>query len=359
MRSLLFQVSAQGDRYAVQLSVDGGPPAEAEFDADILAGARLGQVIGELDHGNCRLDDLKDIGIHLWDALFHADVEALFEKTRVEAAETDSAVMLRLSLPPMFEALPWETLYDERHLGFVAIHPGYSIVRAVQALAPPRLPERPRGPLSILVLMPEGAGLHIDHEWSNLRFTVDRLPDAVKMERMTGRVTPDLLRKKLTSQPWDVLHYVGHGEVDAHGTVRIRLNDEGPELDYWMEAEPFASLLTGLRLRLVLLNCCLGGVPDPRRTLGGLGPYLMRAGVPAAISMRYEIQDDVAIKLSDAFYRELLTGQRPGRVDLALRDARHAIHLSQRETTVRGFITPILHLAKGFEKLFDVAAPVK
>lgn len=205
------------------------------------------------------------------------------------------------------------------------------------------------------MLSPEGSGLSIDHEWNNLRLAVGQLGDAIRLERLDGRITSARLLEKLRTRPWDVLHYVGHGEVGNEGTVRIRLNaDSGGDSDYWMDAEPFSTLFSEHPPRLVVLNCCLGAMPDPRRSLGGVGPLMMRRGVPAIISMRYEIQDDVAIKFADAFYRELLVGDEPGRVDLALRHARHSIYTSQTESSARGFVTPILHLAAGCEALFDL-----
>jgi hypothetical protein len=122
-----------------------------------------------------------------------------------------------------------------------------------------------------------------------------------------------------------------------------------------MPAEVFATLFNGRTVRLVVLNCCLGASPSAAGTLSGLGPYLMRSGVPAVVAMRYEVPDVVSVKFANEFYRNLLTGREPGRVDRAVERARLSVHLSQTETTVRGFVTPVLYLAPGRERLFAPA----
>jgi hypothetical protein len=355
LRNLRFHVAVDRGRGIVRLANDDGSAIEDSFDVGVLSGARLAGVLSGIESGRCRPDDLRDVGTHLWDALFHGAVEQAFERERADAERSGTHLAIRLSLPADLETFPWEALYDERRRSFVAIEPGYSLLRDGVDVRPPALADREARPLSVLAVIPEGSGLHIDHEWNNLRLAVGQLGDGIRLERLDGRITSARLLEKLRSRSWDVLHYVGHGEVGAEGTVRIRLNAEsGSDADYWIGAEPFSTLFSEHPPRLVVLNCCLGAMPDPRRSLGGVGPLMMRRGVPAIISMRYEIQDDVAIKFADAFYRELLVGDDPGRVDLALRHARHAIYLSQTESSARGFVTPILHLAPGCEALFDL-----
>jgi hypothetical protein len=70
--------------------------------------------------------------------------------------------------------------------------------------------------------------------------------------------------------------------------------------------------------------------------------------------MRYEIPDNDALRFADTFYRELLTGSQPGRVDLALNQARRALYVNQREGATRGFVTPVLYLAQDHESLFQL-----
>jgi hypothetical protein len=358
LRTLTFDVTGESGPFVVQLRAGEGPAVTGTFDDELLGSARIQGVIENIEQGRCTPEDLQDVGTHLWDALLVEEVGVAFNRTREEARQAGDHLAIVLRLPPALELLPWEALYDERQRAFLAIEPRSSILRGGSDSSPLRLPPRAAGqPLSVLTVIPEGSGLLVDHEFNNLRLAVSLLGDAIRLDRLDGRVTATGLLNRIRSQSYDVVHYVGHGEIGPNETVRIRLNGDGPsDNEVWCEAEQFSTLFMTNPPRLVLLNCCLGGVPDPRRTFGGVGQLILRRGVAAVISMRYEIQDDLAIKLADAFYRELLRGEIPGRVDMALRHARHAVYLEQKETSARGFVTPILHLAPGCETLFELPA---
>jgi hypothetical protein len=88
--------------------------------------------------------------------------------------------------------------------------------------------------------------------------------------------------------------------------------------------------------------------------MSGLGPSLLRAGVPAIVAMRYEMPDEDAIRFSRRFYQELLTGSSPGRVDLAVESARESLERNKDPDAARPFVTPVLFLA-GDAWLFDLA----
>ena len=65
--------------------------------------------------------------------------------------------VLRLSVPPALQDLPWECLYDEAHpTGFVLADPHYSLVRGVSTIRVTRRAAKPQLPVSMLVVVPEG-----------------------------------------------------------------------------------------------------------------------------------------------------------------------------------------------------------
>jgi CHAT domain-containing protein len=114
--------------------------------------------------------------------------------------------------------------------------------------------------------------------------------------------------------PLDIVHFIGHGQI-VNGEALVRLNDENVENDdQWVNGEIFASFFQRSVPRLVVLNCCYGGSQASLGTLSGLGPFLLRAGIPAVVAMQYEIPDRVAI-VPEPFFGELLTGRVPGRID--------------------------------------------
>jgi hypothetical protein len=362
VRNLQFKLEPNHGQYTVQLTVGPGDTAQGEFDVELLSRARTREVISRIQSDACHLDDLRDFGTQLWDALFPPAVASLFNRIREEADKTNTQLHLRLCVPSKLEELPWETLYEHREAGFLAANDRFAIIRdpggRVAPLAPPAHGDRK---VSILAVIPEGSGLGgAEHEWKNLTLAIGPPEQFIELERLAGRVTPERLKARLSERQWDILHFIGHGELDERGAAKLRLNGETPnDGDCWVDAEIFGEVFRGTPVRLAVLNCCLGGRASPSRSLGGVGPFLLRSGVPATVAMQYVINDDVAVKFSDVFYAELLRGADRGRVDLALARARRAVMLDQGEGTVRGFITPILHLTPGCERLFDLPGDEK
>src|SRR5262249_44719654 len=138
------------------------------------------------------------------------------------------------------------------------------------------------------------------------------------------------------------------------------LNDENTDNgDQWVNGEIFSTFFRGTVPRLVVLNCCYGGAEGSFRTLSGVGPFLLRAGVPAVVAMQYEIPDKVAIKFAENFYGELLDGRVPGRIDSALTAGRLALYQNQTKERPQSFVTPVLYLAAGHELILELSAAPK
>jgi hypothetical protein len=353
MSSLSIKIVERNDSYVVVATAKGAL-GEASFGFELEEGSRTAQVIDRISTGDCTLDDLRDVGSQLFTGVFSGDVATIFDACR-SGATPESPLIIRLSLPVELQQLPWESLYDEKKDTFLVSRPKFCVVREPpEALPPSRAPTDPLRRLKVLVVIPSGSGLQVDHEWQNLQSAVEQCGDAIQLTKIDGRVTPERLQRELKAGNYDVLHYIGHGELARDRSFKIRLNgDDTYDGEYWMDAEVFADLFESTP-RLVVLNCCLGAAASPTRTLSGLGPALLRAGIPAVVAMRYEIPDNDALRFADTFYRELLTGSQPGRVDLALNQARRALYVNQREGATRGFVTPVLYLAQDHESLFQL-----
>lgn len=340
--------------FNVLASVNGGPEVQSSINLSLIDSPRTKQVLERISWNNCSGDDIADVGSQLFAAVFSGEVAKLLEDLRAKEYPETPFFHIRLSLPEQLALLPWEALYDVRKDSFLGSNPRYCIVREPpEGIAPPRV--RKPGPLHLLAIIPDGSGLSVDYEWNNLSLAAARVQDFFEPERFRGRVTPDALGKKLDERAWDIIHYIGHGEISPDGSFTIRLNDEeAHDEDIWMEGEKFSDLFQYRAPVLAVLNCCLGASPMFKRTLSGIAPALMRAGVGAVIAMRYEVPDDIALKFANVFYQELLSGPSPGRVDIAVTRARQSMYFNSRKNTVRGFITPILYLVEGRELLFQI-----
>ncbi len=357
--SILVDVGADGEAY--KLTVDAGKLGRFEADSPYQFNeyGRLNEVLRGIEIGRCKLDDFRDIGSELYDSVFSGKTSKLLKELYSSIA-TDEIALLRLSLPRELQQLPWEALYNEQYSGFVSTHPNYCIVRETLDAEPYEgipLKQMPitQLPLRMLVVIPEGSGLNVEQEWHNLQHVCDRYPKNIKPERLDGRVTPERLAAQLQRKVFNIVHFIGHGEVTGEDTFTIRMNDPRRRDELWMDAETFASLFYAHPPQLVVLNCCLGAAASPKRTLTGIAPALLRSGVPAVVAMRYEIADDIATEFTSKFYSELLGGNRPGRVDSAISCARQLIYQNKNEGTVRGFITPVLYLKRAQRHLFDIA----
>ena len=349
----VFRVVRSEDLYLVRLETTEHEVAESPLHLDFGPSSRLMREKARIESNYAQLDHLRDIGSQLWAALVSGPVGELFERVGSRLREANQHYHLRLSLPTELDPLPWETFYDEKRRGFLVNDPALSVIRnPPDAIDPPSIRERRPGPLRVLVAIPEGSGLQVGREWRNLRTDFEKLGEAIDPELLDGLVTPDRLEQSLAKREWDVFHFVGHGQVDPQGKVRIRLNDEtASDRALWMEAETFSALFQGTPTQLAVLNCCLGAHPSPSRSLSGLGPFLLRAGLRAVVAMRYEISDEEAIRFSESFYRELLEGREgAGRVDAAVTKARRALHFNARDVA-RGFVTPVLYMLEGFTEL--------
>ena len=165
--------------------------------------------------------------------------------------------------------------------------------------------------------------------------------------------------------PWHVLHFVGHGGVDAatgEGYLALAEADEpvarrrrpgaGGGGVYRLYADDLGRLLAGhYPLRLAVLNACEGAQGDGRDVFAGTAATLIRRGLPAVVAMQFPITDRAAIEFARAFYRAVAAALP---VDAAVAAARQAMLLAARGSLE--WATPVLFLRAPDAVLFDLAA---
>ena len=364
--TLEFRLTSNGDEgIVVELSVDGEEPVSAPFRLDLSSGGSQTRREAEaIESGQCTPDDIQSFGSELLAKLHGGDaVERRFQSARRECRERPGSILeIRLSVPPSLESIPWESLFDFDEGGSLATSPIASVVRSPSGLKDQDAFKHQRvsgRALRMLMVVPAGSGLATSSEWEKIQQVLRVAKDTVRLECLDGRVTPNRLAETLR-QGWDIVHFIGHGRLD-HGRVEIRLNrdateDEGND-EHWMAGPMFAQQFLRSPPGLVVLNCCHGGAIHPI-DLASLGGSLIRAKVPAVVVMRYEIHDSVAADFSGTFYRELVSGERAGRVDLAVQEGRAALARTYPGgSRSRAYITPALYLLADCEQLFEIEKP--
>jgi hypothetical protein len=350
-RRLIFNLFKAEAGYRVRFWLDEESPIEAPFQADLKEGGRLAGVIGKIENDICTRDDLRDLGSELWTGLNADPIRLAVAEAR---RQSPFFFQICLELPPELEQVPWETLYDLEGGAFLAAEPNYCVIRTPKLEHGPFPPVKaPREELRLLAVVPEGSGLGIEQELNNLRRAV-KLVENLHVSDLRGRVTPDKIHESLEHIRPDIFHFAGHGELDSGGEVTIRLNTEGGgQEDFWAQADQFSLPFAEKNIRLAVFNCCYGG-RSSRTSLSGLGPLLLHRGVPAVVAMRYPIADQTARTFSELFYNALLKGEKGGRVDVALQQARCSFFVNATADQWRSVVTPVLYLARGQEKLFNV-----
>ena len=341
--------------FEVELTA-GEEKTEIAFACDPWTERQTREALDKIEKGECTRDDIAFVGGQLWNGMVHSSVQERFDDIR---STTPAFLHVRLRLPRRLDDLPWEALYDARE-GFLSTAGRFCIIRDVTEHLPPPPGRASKGEgIGILVVLPDGSGLDLSTEKARILQRAAPHGEAVRVKVLEGSVTPDILRKALEGGGWDVVHFGGHARTNDKGEVLIRLNGaDGPSNDHWMEAEVLSTLFNPGGVRLAVFNCCRAATTYATRGVGGLGPFLLRKAVPAVVAMRYDLPDPTALRFADEFYRVLLGGEEPGRVDLAVAKARLVIYQNQTDRTIRDFLTPVLHLAPGHERLFVLAPPV-
>ena len=361
-RSLDFRIVPEGDQaaptgYLVNLSCEGSESTSDRFDGDPWNEETTAKSLKAIAAGCDDEDCLRYVGSQLWSGLFAGRVGELFRKLRRDSYNDGRVFHLRLILPRSLESLPWEAMYDADGGGFLATLERFCVIRGGSTSLDPAAPWSSKGRTpGILMVLPGGSGLDLSRERKAVLGRAATQGDAVRVSVLDGTVTLDRLRDEIRTGKWDIVHFAGHGRSGTGDVVELALNDEQGEVR-WVGADAFATLFNNSRVRAVFLNCCRGGSVVTDRGVAALGPILLGRGLVAVIAMRYEVTDDVAVRFADEFYRSLLTGEEPGRIDKAVEAARVAVYQNPSGESRRGFITPVLYLAPGGERVFPLEPP--
>ncbi|HSR29534.1 MAG TPA: CHAT domain-containing protein [Anaerolineae bacterium] len=170
------------------------------------------------------------------------------------------------------------------------------------------------------------------------------------LDSATGEaVTLDALRKAL-QEGFHVLHILAHGVVldDGEFCLVMESEDRGHEL---VPASRFKTPVLGQQLRLVVLAACQSADFRGGQALQGLGPRLVKLGVPAVIAMQKQVSLETARLFAQCFYDDLA---RSGCIDMAMADTRFDLYWHREGSWSWG--VPVLLMGTSNGQLFEVAA---
>lgn len=300
--------------------------------------------------------DLRTLGSRLYDALFHDDVRAVLVASQVEAAAAGCNLRIRLRFShdaANLATIPWEILFDPEQQHFLALSESRTILRylSLPRSRPVLLVQPPLTILALLASPTDHVTLDVGAEWQALQTALLPLcaDHKVTLQRLTAP-TFAALQSRFLGEPVHVLHFVGHGTVDAEGGAGALLFEDEQQRGQWVSAKSLAMLLHNHpSLRLVYLNACEGAIADEKSGFVGVAQTLVQQGVPAAVAMQDAITDGAAIEIARTFYTALATG-RP--VDAALTQARVALAAQESDE----WVIPTLFSRSPDNRLFELVA---
>jgi len=349
--------------------VAGHYPVEAELDD----GSRFTDGRLKLDHAALLAQqfDSEAYGLTLFNALFAGggDIRRAYDKATGKAeANTGGRLRVRVWVDEgavELHAIPWERLYHLHKgrptpLGASALTPlsRYTSLEIREPLPITETPIRVLVAVSNPTHLPGGlAPANVDLEIENLRRALAELrrQDQVHVTVMPGHTgLSPALRARLEGEGYaivdgvtnlfniaphltrcHVFHFIGHGafrkSVEDRGTGTAALYLEKAD-GTWQATkdEEIASMFTvlGTLPHLVFLVACESAKREAQATspFVGLGPKLVRAGVPAVVAMQEQAPVEMARTLAGEFYARLA---EHGEVDRALNQARAQIFNSR------------------------------
>lgn len=286
--------------------------------------------------------------------LLSEEIRVLYALCREKARE--QGVRMRVLLNPVGRnvcRIPWEFITDpdadDEHLALRV-----AIARTPH-LMEPTAPLRIVPPLRVLGVMSRPrdlAQLEADHERSSISSALGHLTSDLLHVEWLDSDRWQVLRSRLSAEPWHILHFIGHGGFDEDlqsGYLELT-DEEGNALP--VQASDVAGFIRdNPQLKLVVLNACESAAAGDDGIFSSTAAKLVRAGVPAVVAMQFEITDPAALAFSYSFYEAIARGTP---VDRAVTHAREEVKITTRSLE---WATPVLFLASSETHVFEVPEP--
>ncbi|MGH3784978.1 MAG: CHAT domain-containing protein [Pseudonocardiaceae bacterium] len=316
---------------------------------------------------------LTELGRELFTALLPTPIRDCLAASKGIAEVEGCELRLRFDLPATLSDLPVEILcppLDDKIGRALALNASLSVVRSVQVTQrTPRLPEPQddREPLSILVVGASPPGwqtLKVSAEVAQLKkalrgFTAAEGADLEFLGAGRDSVGPPTLaelakRVRKRGNPLAVL-LIAHGETSPdQGQACVVLEDDNGSA-HRVRADILAGTLgNSRRVRLVVLNLCVGAKVVSGEPLSGVAQALISNRIPAVVGMSTAVTDEAASRFTAPLFRALCNNET---IDEAVQLARHQMEDIRADTRIE-WCAPVLCMVDGCSRgqLFKVTS---
>lgn len=267
----------------------------------------------------------RQAGEQLYRAAFTGNIRLCWDESLRLAYEQRAHLRLRLNMQstPEYADLPWEYLYDPQRQEFIALGGHTPLVRYLD-LKQPVAPFRVEPPLRMLVIVANPGGQPLFDEedvWLRLVDTLDHL--AVARKLLLERLNPPTvhaLQRRLRSNQYHLLHFIGHGVHDGLAQEQRLLFENEMGRTRPVNSQHLGALVHDhFALRLVTLQACPTMQPTRQNPFMGVAQQMLRRGLPAAVAIHQPLPPATHLPFVDDFYRAI-ADLTP--VDLAITEAR-------------------------------------
>lgn len=271
---------------------------------------------------------LIEVGRTIFDTLFPGEVRRLYDIAR-SSQRTGRLNIIFTSQIDWVADLPWEFIYDPGRQVFLATSELNFTRNVITAVPADRMDGQPRR-LRILVVVAQPLDLPLlssEDEEAVIRAGFTRLTDRdLATVEVLLDATPDALHRRLeVSEPFDVVHFIGHGEFSRDDDKGYLIFQDAQGRVQRVDPRNLQQIFCKRGIRLVFLNACEtaeGGHADFNR---GLAQSLVAGGVPCVVANQYSVLDVSATSFAQHFYWALAQGMTLGD---AAREARIAVNYS-------------------------------
>lgn len=270
---------------------------------------------------------LIDLGKDIFETLFQGEVRRLYDAART-AQPNGRLHIIFTSMVSWIADLPWEFAYDPGRKIFLATSEVNFTRNVDTAIPADRIPSRDRLRILVVVAQPLGlAHLSVDEEIARVKSGFqDLIAAGLAQVDVLLDATPPLLHQTLeVSRPYDILHFIGHGEFNEDSGVGCLVFENENQGVQTIDSQVLQQIVCRRGVRLMFLNACetgKGGRADFNR---GVAPALVAAGVPVVVANQFSVLDVSATAFARHFYWSLALGRSVGD---AAREARVAVNYS-------------------------------
>lgn len=259
--------------------------------------------------------DAEELGRRLTRLLFPKKVRELFVARRAVMRDKKKGLRIRLQIDsPTLSRLPWEYCYSEDDPMFLAQSRETPLVRYIAHSLDEgeiSLPETVKVLLAIAIPSDQES---LDHEQEEerIRKILSDLGDRADL-RVLKNPSQHELQLALNQYKPHIFHFVGHGLIQ-NGQAALALVGEDTDKTVPLDEKGLSPMMKDSGVLVAVLNACYTALPDKgagkaeTEAMQGIGPSLIRAGIPAVLAMQTTVPDKTAVSFARDFYTYLAAG---------------------------------------------------